>query len=274
MAPNLQLGPSQASPSETAMFNLLKANLEFPASSTVKAKKLVDDMIFIYTSTEDSPYCSWQLWPMVVALAACIPPDHEWQASLVEALHLVRQLDDSVAKDDSGEPFNKLPDLLMTITEYWHGFHNIFTIEDSDPLEPGQLEQLARWKSVNSFLARVTTDDYVELLNSGIDQVAIALESEPAKQEPVAACYIWVATEWIIHCGSIIFKLMQGNPKISYDLQGTGSLCKDAPPQSTQRWEFWKERLAEFKGDTLITSRVQETIKVMNEIQSNKQQEE
>lgn len=101
MAPNLQLGPSQASPSETAMFNLLKANLEFPAGSTVKAKKLVDDIIFIYTSTEDSPYCSWQLWPMVVALAACIPPDHEWQTSLVEALHLLRQLDDSVAKDDS-----------------------------------------------------------------------------------------------------------------------------------------------------------------------------
>lgn len=109
---------------------------------------------------------------------------------------------------------------------------DIFTIEDSDPLDPGQLEQLARWKSVNSFLARVTADDYVELLNSGIDQVAIALELEPVKQEPVAACYIWVATEWITRCGSIIFKLLQGKSKISYDLKGTGNLCKDIPPRA------------------------------------------
>lgn len=132
---------------------------------------------------------------------------------------------------------------------------------------------LERWKNVNSFFARVTQDDFVMLLHWGIEQILEVLEEPADDQGPVTTCYIWVVTEWIIHCGCILYEVITSpdQSEMPPEVLERGSLCKDIPLQGLQRWEFWKESLSKLEGDSLITSRIQEAIAAMEEVEKQQQ---
>ena len=80
--------------SEQAIFNVLKATLRYPANLQVKSARLADDIIFFRTSQEkgiDETKVLWDVWSVVVDVAACIPPGHPWQGCLIQSLISLRQ---------------------------------------------------------------------------------------------------------------------------------------------------------------------------------------
>jgi hypothetical protein len=77
-----------------AIYNVLRATMEYPAGAQAKAKKLADDIAFFVSSAPgDPPF--WEICPIIIELASRLPPDHKWQASLVQSIHILSELDKS-----------------------------------------------------------------------------------------------------------------------------------------------------------------------------------
>jgi hypothetical protein len=80
------------------LFDILKATLQSPINPPAKVAKLVEDIIFIYKTSEDkSPpgADSWFLWFVFFDIVSCIPPGHTWQETLIQTLKSLRQRDGS-----------------------------------------------------------------------------------------------------------------------------------------------------------------------------------
>lgn len=89
----------QFSSRERAIFNILKATLEYPANSQAKSELLVEDIIFFCEPVEDGVEpvnILWELWAVIIDIASCIPPGHSWQESLVQSLNSLRQRNSTV----------------------------------------------------------------------------------------------------------------------------------------------------------------------------------
>ncbi len=84
-AEDLELTPIQG-----AIFNVLKATLQYPAKAQAKGIKLADDIDFFSKSTEGGTGL-WEIWDVVLEIACCIPPGHPWQDSLLQALDNLRR---------------------------------------------------------------------------------------------------------------------------------------------------------------------------------------
>lgn len=85
--------------SERAMFNVLRATLQYPTNPQAKREKLVDDIIFFCKSRGegvDVGVILWELWAVIVDIACDIPSDHSWQEILIQSLNSLRQRDDVV----------------------------------------------------------------------------------------------------------------------------------------------------------------------------------
>ncbi|CAG9989568.1 unnamed protein product [Clonostachys byssicola] len=257
---------------EEAIFNVLRSTLQYPASSEARSQKLVNDIIFFCTSTAEPPF--WEIWPAVLALGSCIQPGHEWQATLIQSLRLLRQLDDSIAQGTTGS-LKDLPDLTLTLTEHWQGHENPIFL---DPDHPPLTDVLERWKNLNSFLARLPGDDYLFFLRLGLGQVGGALEVVPPESDsqlPLAECKIWTGTEWIIHCGRRIFKAVASKDSPENTIPDPGPLLGDIPKQSIERWEFWKKRLTQIAADYPTTAnRIQQALDAMKEAELEKKEAE
>ena len=85
---------------EDAMFNVLKATIQFPATPQAKAAKLADDMKFFYNCTENPDGGVDVMWMAVFYLAHCIPSDHEWQDSLLQSIHILQLRGGNVSDED------------------------------------------------------------------------------------------------------------------------------------------------------------------------------
>lgn len=86
---------------EGVMFNILKATLRHPASPPAKGKRLASDINFLCTSQEgDVDEILWQLWPLLLDIACCIPSDHSWQDSLLQCLNTLRLQDGAILNHD------------------------------------------------------------------------------------------------------------------------------------------------------------------------------
>lgn len=102
---------SSSSNQASAIFNLLAATLQYPAPPPTKAE-LIDTIIFTLCessldhndqtaaagagSSGDSggsadSSITWDLWAVILEIAGCIPPGHEWQESMVLALGRLRR---------------------------------------------------------------------------------------------------------------------------------------------------------------------------------------
>ncbi|KAK7741776.1 hypothetical protein SLS53_004840 [Cytospora paraplurivora] len=260
---------------QRAMFNVLKATLEYPTNSQAKAAKLADDLKFFCSAVEEGPdNILWQLWPLVIDIVSCIPPYHPWQDSLVLSMGILRQQDVPISKfydENRLAVWKDLPDLPLSIREAWLGI-------DSDPTLDGEESEkiFASWRSLNSFTSRITSADFVQWLNLPIWNLREAFEEPPLKGSAMD-CHIWVAAEWIINCADVLFEYLSSNtPLDAHQARSlrTGSLCEDIKPLSVERWDFWKRRFSELAadadglglGDTSL-ERITEALKSMENIE-------
>lgn len=89
--------------SQRAIFNVLRATLQYPANPEVKSARLVDDIKFFFRGVDE-----WNkrgilldhLWRVIIETACCIPPGHSWQDSLLESLKSLRQQGGPYADND------------------------------------------------------------------------------------------------------------------------------------------------------------------------------
>ncbi len=122
-----------------------------------------------------------------------------------------------------------------------------------DPTYTGEQlsEDFAKWKSLNSFIARLTSAGFAPWLNLPIWQLRMALEESPVKG-PAMECRLWVASEWIIHCANPIFEDLNSKEELDESTARslrTGPLCDNIAPMSIERWEYWKKRFSELATD-------------------------
>jgi hypothetical protein len=146
-----------------------------------------------------------------------------------------------------------------------------------DPTEIGEelIEEFARWKNLNSFVARLTSTCFAYWLHFPIWQLRGALEEPPVKGSAME-CRIWVASVWIIHCADIIYEDMNSNEKLNENEAraiGTGTLGNDIQPLSVERWEFWKKRFSKLAADagslglgTDIIGKISDALKSMDAV--------
>lgn len=129
-----------------SLFNVLKATLEYPASRCAKARKLVIDMLYFCVASDDDAANFFDIWHVFFDIISYIPPDHEWQLCLGDALDILRQdLDRYIGSDSTlFTPEEKetlssaewLPELKMATVVYWNGFasmflSSVFTLSDN-----------------------------------------------------------------------------------------------------------------------------------------------
>lgn len=92
---------------------------------------------------------------------------------------------------------------------------------------------------------------YVAWISFAIWGLRIALESPITNDYWKMETRLYVAEQWIIYSGDVLFKEMS-----SADLQDEdtaraikpGSLCEKVLPRSRNRWDFWKNRFRELDG--------------------------
>ncbi len=85
--------------SERAIFNILKATLQYPATPQAKCAKLADDIEFCCGSREGGVNVNeilWELWSLVIDIACCIPPGHSWQDILLQSFDILRRRDGAI----------------------------------------------------------------------------------------------------------------------------------------------------------------------------------
>lgn len=85
--------------SERAIFNVLKATLQYPATPQAKCSKLADDIEFCCGSREEGVNVNeilWELWSLVIDIASCVPPGHSWQDILLQSVDILRRRDGAI----------------------------------------------------------------------------------------------------------------------------------------------------------------------------------
>ncbi|KAI4862153.1 hypothetical protein F4820DRAFT_431489 [Hypoxylon rubiginosum] len=134
--------------------------------------------------------------------------------------------------------------------------------EKRDALEPpeksevgeelvDECDDFCRWRNYNSFIARITRDDFNFWLVLPVWQLRETLEEPPVKGSAMR-CRIWVASEWIIHCADHIFNFMNTKDDVDESTARAfkgGPLYDGRPPLSVERWEFWKQRFSALLTD-------------------------
>ncbi|KAI1409448.1 hypothetical protein F5Y13DRAFT_181956 [Hypoxylon sp. FL1857] len=254
---------------ERAIFNVLKATLQYPGNPHAKTEKLANDIIFFCESSLEAVNVSevlWDTWSVIVEIIFCVPPDHPWQDCIIGCLSSLRNRDDAIPKHDRSSLWADLPNLSLCIREKW--IDPTYTGEESK-------EEFDKWENLNSFVARVTSTGFAPWLNFPIWQLRMALEEPPLKG-PAMSCRLWVASEWIIHCANLIFEEIGSTNEPDESTAralGPGPLYDGKEILGRERWEFWKRKFSELNNeagklelDTAIAKRIGETVKVMDAI--------
>lgn len=146
-----------------------------------------------------------------------------------------------------------------------------------DPTCTGEelIEEFAKWKNLNAFVARLTSTDFAPWLTLPIWQLRMALEESPVKGSAME-CRVWVASEWILRCANLIFHDLNSKEELDESTARslrTGPLCDGKPPLSVERWKFWKKRFSELATDpdslgldSATTERISDVLKSMNAV--------
>ncbi|XXH00800.1 hypothetical protein Hte_007151 [Hypoxylon texense] len=258
-----------------AVFNVLKATLQYPAEPQAKAMKLADDIKFFDKSSDENTDADWVTWLVVLDIACCIPPDHPWQNSLVQSLDALRQRDESTPTSDSlaSEIISSFP---ITVREKHDALEPPEKSEEGEELGD-DCEEFSRWRNYNSFIARITRDHFNFWLVIPMWQLRDTLEEPPMKGSAMR-CRIWVASEWIIHCADHLFNFVNTKDDIDESTARAfkgGPLYDGRPPLGVERWQFWKKRFSELAAnatslelDGSTTGRISDALKSMDGVES------
>ncbi|KAK1962213.1 hypothetical protein LY78DRAFT_587074 [Colletotrichum sublineola] len=188
----------------------------------------------------------WDLWMVIVDLAYIIPPDHPWQDTLTCAIQTLRQTGGHIGDTDQSDDtllWEGLPHLADYLLDKWL---------DPTELDEWTTQDVAAWRNLNSFAARLTTEDFSPWLNFPAWQLQGALD-EPLDGGPVLEARLWVVTEW-------------------NDGDAAGEQTAEGGRDRLRRW---KERLSEVLRDkersgldALLVERVEQAVREMEEFES------
>ncbi|KAK0703929.1 hypothetical protein B0T26DRAFT_794384 [Lasiosphaeria miniovina] len=240
---------------ERQIFHVIKATLQSRAKTAAKSTKIAQDIAFFCISQDegvDVGETLWNVWAVVVEMASRIPAGHAWQDSLVLGLDVLREQDGAVLpadEDDEDEKDGKKPLL-------WQDLPNLALCPADTHLDPTETaedlaDEFARWRNLNSFVARVTSDEFAPWRNLSVWQLRGALEKTPLANAAAFDTRVWVATEWAIECAD--------------------------PVLAVERWAFWKARFAELRADAAnlglsaaTAARISEALKSMEAVHAPK----
>ncbi|KAI9887040.1 MAG: hypothetical protein M1823_001112 [Watsoniomyces obsoletus] len=244
---------------EQKIFDLLKDFVQ-PSSTLSPATtvKAIDRLLPPNRRAEDQPEGGEEedaegfveyLWIRFHDVARQIPHDSPAQERLAA---LVRELQQTTSQT---------PTIPMGSNEterrIWQDMPSFgWTLwEETDTMGPSSEEGRQPWRNINAYIARLTRDGSVNLIWYGIRALAAALEGQMTRAHehtsrwevesdfvpgPELDCYLAVAADWISICGPALFGT---NPDIS---GGEGGPMWEGPPGlSSERWQFWKQRLEE-----------------------------
>ncbi|KAL1903867.1 hypothetical protein Sste5344_010421 [Sporothrix stenoceras] len=232
---------------QTPIYSFIKAIFQSPETVSKKVAKLSDEIRNGANAVDDTNLYTWDLWMIILDIAIRTPPDHPWQDILVGALQHVQQT--------GGHPAD------------------ISSVECT-------LEDMEMWKNQNSFAARITTETYAPWLNFPILAIKDAVDKngevdnkantkkedkEDKEDQEVSAAalphkqldkhtiwvyHLWIATEWLLRAGDIVFKksLAPGKWERSTDPEKAAAeaIFEATLPPRRERLPWWKKRFAEF----------------------------
>ncbi|VUC25426.1 unnamed protein product [Clonostachys rosea] len=125
------------------------------------------------------------------------------------------------------------------------------------------LNQFKHWHSFASHLFNYGFDG----VGYGVSGIEMALE-EPPCQMLLMDYRVWIATEWLLNCGSRVFQEMKNKDHNPSALTGRRD---GGDARSLPRWEFWKKRLDEISSSDSLgltdetKKRVIDTLKAMED---------
>ncbi|KAF2865463.1 hypothetical protein BDV95DRAFT_612605 [Massariosphaeria phaeospora] len=231
---------------DPTLLNAITATLQSPQDSETKARQVTDSILLYcaeaYSSTRLSGDLT-QVWWILTDIACLVPPNHPWQDTLVEAVRLLRTQGGEATAGH--RLWSDLPDLSLILRDKWYDPTTEPALREITP------EDLSKWQNLNSFTARLTDKHFSPWLNFPIWEIRNALEDAPASGAAMR-CRLWVACEWILRCGDVLFDSMCTREELDENSARVLSLGQlsaiedtDIAPLSVERWAFWKKRLVE-----------------------------
>ncbi|KAK4899818.1 hypothetical protein LTR27_003084 [Elasticomyces elasticus] len=282
-----------------SIYLLLKAVLQHPARAEAQAAILASLIDFIWTGiVEQEKSVNWQFWPTLLEIIEHIPPDHQCQNSIIQALSLLCQKKPnqighlkswkSVKSASSPQGWESqytedlwtdLPGFRMFAVEAVYEWSDpsemIPESSDEDRSAPKPRLEYIKWlarrpesdfvknANLHSFLARFAGTGFgPQWTNFAIWMLRSALE-EPAVEGKPMSYRLWIATEWL---------LLTSGMEIEVDKKSlrTGQLCENIPWIGVERWNYWKTRAAsvaealdDWQGDGPFANRIALTLECM-----------
>ncbi|KAJ5334529.1 hypothetical protein N7452_006932 [Penicillium brevicompactum] len=246
---NIDLDPSKRSDltqSEADIFRILNkalTSLVDPAAASACLARSLREHISSQAS-ESSKIASaalWELWAIILEVMCTVHIDHPLHEVLIAAVDDLRREGGAVVGSDVSK--------LKATNLFFVRNSNIN--EDPTDLDDYSSEDIEAWKRLNSFTSRLTSHAFQSWIVLAYWEIASGLETVP-QDTTVFECKIWVATEWLIQCGTILFKDLSSTDELdARELASIkpGPLCQDISPHSVQRWDFWQSRLVELANN-------------------------
>ncbi|KAI1750625.1 hypothetical protein F4782DRAFT_532314 [Xylaria castorea] len=235
---------------EKPVFDVLKASLYYPTTDNVLANRLADDIVFFCQSAEvEDEYEAilTAVWRLSFNMICCIPSDHPWQDSWVNAIKELKGRGTLPARnsDEYDLSWQELPCFLIELDAHMDRV----------------LEQDTEYQNLNSFAARLYATDVLRENKFPIPRLRDALE-KPVDKSP--NYLLWVASEWLTRCADHIHHLMAesgDSPEKSgwWNLGEAFANRDSVTPFSIRRWNLWKERISEERTKLLSSSSNSET---------------
>lgn len=202
----------------------------------------------------------WRLQDAILHIASLVPYDSYAQDNLVLLLFALRQLPDQPGS--SHYPGWKLlfSDTVQ-ITENWYGADDIGSDLQNTGDEAAEHLQQMRYRNFNSFCARMSAQEFVDMSLCGFWCLRTALE-EPEHDEKSRSdqdlaprgLMIDIALDWIFIDGKRLFDYDERHPREDEALQaGPGLDLASKGPRT--RWDDWAQRLKDASADETLDHR-------------------
>lgn len=184
----------------------------------------------------------WCFWTILVGVAKKIPADDERQQLLALTIAKLKSKRDEEVEmwGQKTRVWSELPMLGPAMRDAW----NLSPDFDGSDKDNSSIQE---WVSLNSFAARLYGLSLQDWHNFAIWELRSGLEETPEDRPNAKETRIATAYEWIAHAGKELHK--QGKEVRKLDATETralkpGSLFKsEASGLSTERWNFWRERI-------------------------------
>ena len=205
---------------------------------------------------------------VLMDMATCIRPDHEWHDIFLDALEILRARPSTInglsSKNDKRNLWSRLGgfsleeyerNMRLNRIEGFSNLHETFDIS-TEATRKRNFASFMAWSAAREVERNPTSWDY----HFGIADIRAGLErdlQEQAIQKPFhhlgRSTDVWIACNWLNCCADDIYeRIVSGKapPDTLKTKYGLGKLCpKHIGLVSLDRWYFWKARIAELCDD-------------------------